>query len=227
MKIIFNDLSELQIQQIRTEDDYLMIKTVSAQPEKLRELFSDENKTRKIQVVSDRGSVMQTYEGYITFYRTEEYTGGIYGVTNYKPDLTPEAKAELLESSVKVAKIQAQSLSDEAALTVQNLYPEWIGEGAAYEAGYKVQYNSTLYKCLQAHRSQVDWNPEDAHSLWTKVLHPDPGVIPEWQQPDSINGYMTGDKVMHNEKSWVSTVDNNVWEPGAVGTENLWKEVSE
>ena len=133
----------------------------------------------------------------------------------------------MIESSVKVAKIQAQSLSDKEALVVQNLYPEWNGESIAYEAGYKVQYNSTLYKCLQAHTSQVDWNPEDAPSIWSKVLNPDPEIIPEWEAPESTNGYMTGDKVIHNEKIWISIVDNNVWEPGALGTENLWEEVSE
>ena len=26
---------------------------------------------------------------------------------------------------------------------------------------------------------------------------------------------MIGDKVTHNDKTWVSIVDNNVWEPGA------------
>ena len=37
--------------------------------------------------------------------------------------------------------------------------------------------------------------------------------------------YMKGDKVTHGGKVWVSTVDNNVWEPGATGTESLWTEV--
>ena len=38
-------------------------------------------------------------------------------------------------------------------------------------------------------------------------------------------GGKTGDKVTHNSKTGKSSVDNNVWEPGAVGTESLWKEV--
>ena len=29
------------------------------------------------------------------------------------------------------------------------------------------------------------------------------------------------------KKTWESLVDNNVWEPGALGTESLWKDVSE
>ena len=80
-----------------------------------------------------------------------------------------------------------------------------------------------LYKCLQDHTVQVDWTPTAASSLWAKVLIPDPDVIPEWEQPDSTNPYMKGDKVTHNGKTWVSDIDNNVWTPGVYG----WTEVSE
>ena len=51
------------------------------------------------------------------------------------------------------------------------------------------------------------------------MLIPDPEVIPEWEQPGSTNPYMIGDKVRHNGKTWVSTIDNNVWEPGVYGWE--------
>ena len=42
-------------------------------------------------------------------------------------------------------------------------------------------------------------------------------MIPEWEQPESTNPYMKGDKVKHNDKTWVSDIDNNVWEPGVYG----------
>ena len=64
-------------------------------------------------------------------------------------------------------------------------------------------------------------------SLFTTVLIEDQTIIPEWEQPTSTNGYMTGDKVMHNGITYESLVDNNVWEPGAAGTETLWREVTE
>lgn len=60
-----------------------------------------------------------------------------------------------------------------------------------------------------------------AVSLFTKVLIPDENVIPAWEQPDSTNAYMIGDKVSHNGKTWVSNVNNNVWEPSVYG----WDEV--
>ena len=50
-------------------------------------------------------------------------------------------------------------------------------------------------------------------------------LLPKWEQLDSTNPYMTGDKVTHNRKTWESEIDNNVWEPGVEGTEALWIEV--
>ena len=79
-----------------------------------------------------------------------------------------------------------------------------------------------MYRCLQGHTAQADWTPDAAPSLWAKVLIPDPEMIPEWEQPDSTNTYSAGDKVTHNGKTWVSGIDNNVWEPGVYG----WTEVS-
>lgn len=114
-------------------------------------------------------------------------------------------------------------LTDEQALTVPIIFPAWRGDSISYAAGDRVMYGGVLYKCLQAHTSQSAWTPTAATSLWAKVLIPDPGTIPEWEQPESTNPYMAGDKVTHNGKTWVSDIDNNVWEPGVYG----WTEVTE
>lgn len=128
---------------------------------------------------------------------------------------------EVLAQMAKLAQKQAMQITDDAeALEVQYLYPEWKS-GKSYTAGYRVNYNGTLYKTLQDHTSQDDWTPDVAPSLFTKVLIPDANVIPEWEQPASTNPYSKGDKVTHNGKVWVSDVDNNVWEPGVYG----WTEV--
>lgn len=113
-----------------------------------------------------------------------------------------------------------QSLPDSEALEAVTLYQEWAA-GVDYSAGYKVQHGGKLWRCLQAHTSQDGWEPESAPSLWAKVLIPDENVVPEWEQPDSTNPYSAGDKVTHNGKTWVSDIDNNVWEPGVYG----WTEV--
>lgn len=125
------------------------------------------------------------------------------------------------------ATFAAESFTDEQALQVPSLYPEWSGDGVTYKADVRVRYSDVLYKVLQEHVSQSDWNPADAPSLFAQVLIPDPDEIPEWIQPDSTNGYMTGDKVSHNGITYESLVDNNVWEPGAAGSESLWAKVTE
>ena len=110
--------------------------------------------------------------------------------------------------------------TDEMSLQVPNLYPVWR-MGVEYALNDRVLYNDVLYKVITAHTSQEDWTPDVAVSLFAKVLIPDENVIPEWEQPDSTNPYMTDDKVVHNGKTWVSIVDNNVWEPGTFG----WDEI--
>lgn len=109
-------------------------------------------------------------------------------------------------------------IDDETALGAVTLFPEW-DSAAAYEKDRRVRYEGVLYRCLQAHTAQADWTPEAAPSLWAKVLIPDENVIPEWEQPDSTNPYMKGDIVAHNGKVWISTVDENIWEPGIFGWE--------
>lgn len=116
----------------------------------------------------------------------------------------------------------AETLDDATAVDYTELFVAWT-EDTSYTVGTRVRYGKTLYKCLQAHTSQAAWTPADAPSLWAKVLIPDPSVIPDWEQPESTNPYMKGDKVKHNGKTWESTVDNNVWEPGVYG----WNEVTE
>ena len=126
--------------------------------------------------------------------------------------LTSEEVTRLL-----IAKqINTMEVDDNTALRMLEFYPDWATD-TDYTTGYKVQHGGKLWRCLQAHTSQSGWEPENAPSLWAKVLIPDETVIPEWEQPDSTNPYSAGDKVTHNGKTWVSDVDNNVWEPGVYG----------
>lgn len=122
----------------------------------------------------------------------------------------------------KMMESHADSLPDEKILEVPVFVEHWK-TGTFYFTGKRLNYSGTIYKVLQDHTSQADWTPDASPSLYAKVLIPDETVVPEWEQPDSTNGYMTGDKVIHNGTTYESLVDNNVWEPGASGTESLWK----
>ena len=128
--------------------------------------------------------------------------------------MTRQEAQAFVESIVKLR----ESATDEQALESIPIYPSWQ-ENKSFTSGERVRYNDVLYKVLQDHTSQADWTPDVAVSLFAKVLIEDPDIISEWVQPDSTNPYQTGDKVTHNGKTWVSNVDNNVWEPGVYGWE--------
>lgn len=114
----------------------------------------------------------------------------------------------------KIISKAMQSVDDTAAVENPLLFDEWEA-GITYVEGTKVRYNGVLYKVLQTHDSQSTWTPTDAPSLFAKMLIPDETVIPEWEQPDSTNAYMTGDKVIYNGLVYESVIDNNVWSPEA------------
>ena len=119
-------------------------------------------------------------------------------------------KAKLLR---KLIEQLAVTLDDETALTGVELFPPW--KLIAYSVGDRVQYNGTLYKCVQAHTAQSDWTPDATPALWVIVTVEE---WPEWVQPAGAHdAYAKDAKVTHNGERWISDVDSNVWEPGVYG----------
>ena len=108
-------------------------------------------------------------------------------------------------------------LTDEQAVVVPDAFQKWK-PNTEYKVGDRRNHEGVLYKCLQAHTSQEDYSPDKAASLWARMLNPDPEVIPVWEQPDSTNPYMIGDKVHYptiDDPVYESTIDNNVYSPEA------------
>ena len=151
-------------------------------------------------------------------------------------DAKKQSQLTQLESAYQASKSEAEAARDKLPGQYQQQANDLAAQyernrrnfniqaaGVYYSTGYKAQRGGRLWRCVQAHTSQTGWEPENAPSLWAKVLIPDETVIPEWEQPDSTNAYAKGDKVTHNGKMWVSDVDGNVWEPGVYG----WTEQSE
>ena len=68
----------------------------------------------------------------------------------------------------KLIEDLATTLDDTTALTGIELFPKWQS-GKSYSVGDRVQYNSTLYKCVQAHTSQNDWTPDAVPALYTVI----------------------------------------------------------
>lgn len=121
-------------------------------------------------------------------------------------------KAKLLRNLIEQLAI---TLDDATALTGIELFPTW--GLISYSIGDRVQYNGTLYKCIQAHTAQSDWTPDATPALWVVVTVEE---WPEWVQPTGAHdAYAKDSKVTHNGKKWISSYDANVWEPGVYGWE--------
>ena len=127
----------------------------------------------------------------------------------------------------KAVQYFATTLPEEKALVVSSIFDEWAvnvkyvtGEWVAY--GVNAVGDPQLYQVLQDHTSAAQWTPNTATSLY-KAVGIDPSGIPLWVQPlGATDAYKLGDIVMHKEKKWESSIDNNVWEPGVYG----WEEVT-
>ena len=135
-----------------------------------------------------------------------------------------KAKAYILRELIERA---SESLNDTDALSGIELYPIWA-VGVSYKIGGRIRYDNILYKVLQDHTSTESWTPDLAVSLYARVLVPDPEDIPVWEQPDSTNPYMKGDKVHFPTKDgpvYESLYDYNIQSP-AVWPDG-WKLITE
>ena len=240
-KLLFKDGQTLQVQSITTSNGTLRVNVINNNYEQLKHLFTDPLTTGRIAVEGEDGGEAEVFENYTIFSFIRENAGGIFIVEMQQDGEDTDTKLEklktdmeklkeqsnpLINSAVLVAQIQAQSLTDEQAITVKDIYPVWEGNCVSYQKDFYLTHNGKLYKVLQAHTSQEDWAPDAAPSLFAEVLPGQDGTwIGEWARPGSTNPYMIGDRVTHNGETWESLVDNNVWEPGAQGSEALWKEV--
>lgn len=127
------------------------------------------------------------------------------------------------------------TLPDEVAVLTPTEAPQWENLiGRTVPEGFRFAYGNHLYRVIEhgtdasgkplEHTFQAHWPPDQAPSLYARILPGQDGNIGEWVQPDSTNGYSRGDQVTHNGKTWESDVDNNVWEPGTTGAP--WHEVT-
>ena len=73
-------------------------------------------------------------------------------------------------------QINTLSVDDSTALRMREFYPVWEA-GQDYPEGFKVQRGGALYKALQTHTGQADWEPENAPSLWTEICESHSGTL--------------------------------------------------
>jgi len=119
----------------------------------------------------------------------------------------------------RMSMIQQLKIIDAIRETLDNPTAEKESEWMAMEyveKGFIRSHAGQSYECIQSHVTQPGWEPLYTPALW-KTYTPE-GVIPEWKQPAGAHdAYAKGAKVTHKGTVWVSTADNNVWEPGVYG----------
>ena len=172
-------------------------------------------------------NVVPSYDANTQVVTRDSYTEEDTTITvNYVVTAKPLTKEEQLENQRNLAlTFFAETLSDAQALQVPMLFDDFDGNGVAYEVGKRIMFEGVLYKVIQAHTSQAEWTPIAAPSLFAKVINETiDGSIPEFEQPDSTNPYMKGDRVIFNGKVYESLIDNNVYSPEAYPAG--WKEVT-
>lgn len=101
--------------------------------------------------------------------------------------------------------------------------PAWV-PGKAYALGALVSYNGRTYRCIQAHTSQVGWEPSNTPALWVGMVEAPAGQTPVWQ-PNTA--YPAGQVVSYNGRLYRCRQGHTSlpgWEPP--NTPALWQPLS-
>nr|DAO70035.1 MAG TPA: Chitin oligosaccharide deacetylase [Bacteriophage sp.] len=151
-------------------------------------------------------------------------------VATYEPPVVEgdPTVAEAVQEQVEVLARVLTSESDDGSLARKLIAAQGIEEGDEWVQ--PTHALNTYPKGWRTVRGGVRWESTVDHNVW------EPGVsgwrivvedeIPPWQQSSGAHEvfYNAGDRVAHHGKTWTSLVDNNVWEPGAMGSETAWAE---
>ena len=76
----------------------------------------------------------------------------------------------------------------------------------------------------QLKESKKETNPEAPEEETTEETYP------EWKRHNGIgkNPWQDESICIHNDRYWLSHVNDNVWEPGALGVyENIWEDITD
>lgn len=113
-----------------------------------------------------------------------------------------EAHRPFTESEVLAMLIPQQintlAVDDNTALRMKEFYPEWAAD-VEYSVGFKVRKDGKLWRVIQAHTSQVGWEPENAASLWEQINETHAGTK---EDPIPYDGNMALEVGKHYMQEW-------------------------
>ena len=124
------------------------------------------------------------------------------------------AAVALVASTTPFASGNVMLNAYDAAGTVvvpATVYTAWTS-GAAVTIGALRIFKGVLYRCIQAHTTQIDWTPPIVPALWREMSRP--GTIGPWKQPAGAHdAYAIGDRCTFEGATWESVIAANVWSP--------------
>lgn len=131
-------------------------------------------------------------------------------------DITEEQKDELIQLANEKANPENSKAEQDKQITYLLDHVQTL-ETTVTEQGKQIQ--SIIDKLAEGETIVPEPEPE-----------PEPEEFPEWYAWDGIQRpipWQLDSKCTHNGKKWVSLVNDNVWEPGSIGTETVWTEYKE
>ena len=178
-------------------------------------------------ISADDGTAAETYSSYGRLYSIKH----LLSDGSYEVEFEHVSKTEVLAGSIcekaEIAKklsvllfrllAQNGTVEDSVIVAHAEVFPDWT-ETYSGKSGSIVRHDGVLYRCGR----DVDGDtaaPSNKSKVWSKI-----GEVVEkiaaWVQPTGAHdAYALGAEVTHNGKTWGSTVDSNVWEPGVYGLE--------
>ena len=122
-------------------------------------------------------------------------------------------------------QLYAGTLSDEEAIQVDSLYPEWEA-GAAYGKGALLRHGGQLYRVEQAHTAQAHQPPGGEGMLAVYRPLQEPGEVLPWVYGEAVS---IGERRIDPSDGRIYEVYNeagaNLWEPHTAPA--IWRLVEE
>lgn len=127
-------------------------------------------------------------------------------------------KLQVMEQLGKAIQKFAQTLTSKEALEISAVFPSYK-VGREYKENEMFTYGTNnvgdpqLYKVIQAHASQADWEPSGTPTLYEPLGLNNEGY-PTWSRPSGVHdAYSNGDIVDYNGTLYKSVIDGNVYSP--------------
>ena len=162
--LILKDQSKLEIEEGYTSARLVTFVDGYADLQGLADKLTRDNLSAIQRVAQETEEVLGTYSNMAAMtplFKVDPAGDRLQVIFGLRRLTEEELKAPVIDTAIAY-------LSDEQALTVKTLYPDYA-YGVLYKQGDRAVFRGILFKSLQEHTSQVGWEPGVAPSLWVAL----------------------------------------------------------